>query len=415
MFRIKPRLLLFLGSFLIVIYGVSAAFYAGDDAYKELSVFINVIKRIRDDYVEAPDMNKVQEGAMRGLLNALDPYCSFFTKEQYSEIQKRKENGRADIGVVLSKRSDMIYIVSCDRNGPAETAGIRSGDYLIAIDGQGVEDKSIVEVDGLLRGVAGSGVRITIFRSLRAKSIEYDITRSLQPVAPVHSRMLDGQVGLLEVSSLAESDIEQIKIKLKTLISAGAEKLILDLRDCAEGSPSAAAELANYFMRKGIIYYSQNREGERIQTVEAEPDKFITDLPLAILINGSTAAAPEITAGALKDQKRATIVGEKSFGLGSSQKTIQLKSGAVLIISTAKYYTPGGSVIQNETVRNAGIAPDIEVPDNDLRQDLAVESYYDEQEDTAKYRILREKINKIQIDKALEILLKESAPVKKAA
>jgi carboxyl-terminal processing protease len=415
MFRIKPKLLVFIGSLLIVLYGVSAAFYAGDDAYKELSVFINVIKRINADYVEAPDMNSVQEGAMRGLLNALDPFCSFFSKEQYSELMKRKENGPAGVGIILSKRSDMIYVVSCERDGPADAAGIRAGDYLIAVDGQGVEDKSTLEVSSLLRGVNGSKVKVTIFRSLRAKSLDLEMTRSNQIYVPVTSRMLDGKVGLLGVSSLAASDVEQAKVKLKTLLSAGAEKIILDLRDCADGVASGGADLANYFMRNGVIYYSQNRQGEKVQVVEANPDKFVTDVPLAVLINSSTAGPAEITAGALKDNKRATIIGEKSFGLGSSQKTIQLKSGAVLILSTAKYHTPDGTVIQNETVRDAGIKPDIEAPDDDMRQDLAVESYYDEQEDMAKYRQLQDRIDKIQVDKALEILEKGAEPAKKAA
>jgi carboxyl-terminal processing protease len=164
-----------------------------------------------------------------------------------------------------------------------------------------------------------------------------------------------------------------------------------------------------------MIYYSQNRQGERVQVIEAGPEKFITDIPIAILINGSTAGAAEITAGALKDLNRATIIGEKSFGQGSSQKTIQLKSGAVLILSTSKYYTPSGRVIQNETLRNAGIEPNIESPDDEMRQDLAVESYYDEQDDAVKYRQFQEKIDKIQLDKALDVLLKESAPAKKAA
>jgi carboxyl-terminal processing protease len=415
MFRIKPKLLIFLGSFLIVLYGVSAAFYAGDDAYKELSVFINVIKRINADYVEAPNMTRVQEGAMRGLLNALDPYCSFLSKEQYEALQKQKENGRAGTGLILSKRSDMIYVVSCEHEGPADTAGIRPGDYLIAVDGQDVEDKSILEVDGLLRGAKGSKLKVTIFRSLKAKSLDVEMTRNDSTTVPVNSKMLDGKVGFLDVSSLAGSAVEEIKLKLKTLISAGAEKVIIDLRDCADGSPSGGSDLANYFMRGGMIYYSQNRQGERVQVVDASPEKFISDLPVAILINGSTAGAAEIAAGALKDLKRATIIGEKSFGQGSSQKTIQLKSGAVLIVSTAKYYTPGGKAIQNETLRNAGIDPDIEAPDDEMRQDLAVESYYDEQEDAVKYRQLQEKIDKIQIEKALEFLLKENAPVKKAA
>ena len=187
------------------------------------------------------------------------------------------------------------------------------------------------------------------------------------------------------------------------------------MRDCADGTPANGADLANYFMRSGIIYFSQNRQGEKVQVVEASPEKFITDLPLVVLINGSTAGAAEIAAGALKDQKRATVVGEKSFGLGSEQKTIQLKSGAVLILSTAKYCTPGGKVIQDESARKAGIPPDVESPDDEKRQDLAVESYYDEQDDATKYRQIQEKIEKIQIDKALEILSKENVPVKKAA
>ncbi len=415
MFRIKPKLLVFLSSFLIVLYGVSAAFYAGDDAYKELSVFINVIKRINADYVEAPNMTSVQEGAMRGLLNALDPYCSFLTKEQYAEYQKQKANGQSGVGLILSKRSDMIYVVSCDRDSPADAGGIRPGDYLIAVDGQGVEDKSLLEVDGLLRGAAGSKLKVTIFRSLRAKSLEVEMTRSNLAAVPVNSRMLDGKVGFLDVLTLAGSAVDQAKVKLKTLVSAGAEKIILDLRDCAEGTASSGADLANYFVRSGMIYYSQNRQGERIQVVDAVPEKFITDLPVAVLINASTAGAAEIAAGALKDLQRATLVGEKSFGQGSSQKTIQLKSGAVLILSTAKYYTPGGKVIQNETLRNAGIAPDVEAPDTEMRQDLAVESYYDEQEDAVKYKQIQEKLDKIQVDKALEILLQPATPVKKAA
>jgi carboxyl-terminal processing protease len=415
MFRNKGKLLVFLGSFIIVLYGVSAAFYARDDAYKELSVFIKVLERINTDYVETPDMNAVQEGAMRGLLDALDPYSSFLSKEQYDALQKRKENGKAGIGMVLSKRSDVIYVVSCEHDGPAEMAGIRPGDYLISINGQDVEEKSLLEVDSLLHGSPGAKVKLTIFRSLRAKLLDFDIALKNQISAPINSKMLDGNVGFLSVASLEESSIEQAKVKLKTLISAGAQKILLDLRDCADGSAADGARLANYFLRSGIIFYSQNRQGERLQVVEANAENFITDLPLAVLINSSTAGAAEIAAGALKDQKRAVLIGLKSFGVGSDQKNIRLKSGAVLIISTAKYYTPGGKLIQDEALRNAGIEPDVEAPDDDKSQDLAVESYYDDQDDAAKYKQLQEKIDKIQVDKALEVLSKEKMPLKKAA
>jgi carboxyl-terminal processing protease len=415
----KGKLLIFLGSLLIVLYGVSAKYYgkviARDDAYKELAVFMHVLERIDHDYVEPPDMNSVQEGAMRGLIDALDPYCSFLSKEQYEALQKRKENGSAGVGIILSKRSDVIYVVSCEHDSPAFEAGVRPGDYLIAINGKGVEDKSILEAESLLRGTPGEKVEVTVFRSARTKPLDIEMTFRQQIKIPVGYKMLDENIGFLDVSSLANSSAEQVKVKLKTLISAGAESILLDLRDCADGMPSAGADLANYFMQNGIIYYSQNRQGDKVQVVEATPEKFITDLPLVVLIDGSTAGAAEIAAGALKDRNRATIVGEKSFGVGSAQKTIPLKSGAVLILSTAKYCTPSGKIIQDESMREAGIHPDIETPDDEMRQDLAVESYYDDLDDIGKYREIQEKIDRIQLDKALEILSKQSVSTKKAA
>lgn len=417
----KGKLLVFMGSFLIGLYGLSAAFYdkvvAKDDssAYKELRVFMDVLGKVQNEYVEAPNMSTVQEGAMRGLLDALDPYCSFLTKEQYEALQKRKAAGNAGVGLVLSKRSDVIYVVSTERDSAASEAGIRPGDYLLAIDGKDVENRSIMEVDGFLHGAAGSKVKLTLFRSSRTKPLELELTLRDATPNPVVSKMLDGNVGLLTISSLGNSSIEQVKVKLKTLVSAGAKKLIVDLRDCADGGPNAGADLANYFMNSGVIYYSQNRQGAKVQVVEAAPDKFITDLPLVVLIDSSTAGAAEIAAGALKDHQRATVVGEKSFGIGSAQKTIQLKSGALLTLSTAKFCTPNGKVIQDEAVGKTGITPDVQAPDDDKRQDLIVDSYYDEQDDAAKYKQLQEKIQKIQLDKALEILSKEQKPVKKAA
>jgi carboxyl-terminal processing protease len=414
----KGKLLVFLGSFLIVLYGVSAAFYgkvvAKDDAYKELSVFMDVLKKVKEDYVEAPNMDKVQEGAMRGLVDALDPYSSFISKEQYEALQKRKAENTAGVGIVLSKRSEIIYVVSCKHDSAAAEAGVRPGDYLMEVDGRGVEDKSILEVDSLLHGAPGTKVKLSIFRGSRTKPLDVELTRKTPEPVAVISKMLDGNVGLLSVPSLTDSAAEQVKVKLKTLISAGATKLILDLRDCADGSPEDGANVANYFLRSGVLYFSQNRQGEKVQTVEASGDKFITDLPLAVLIDGSTAGAAEILAGALKDQKRASLVGEKSFGVGAAQKAIALKSGALLILSTAKYCTPSGKVIQDETSGKTGILPDVQAPDEDRRQDLAVESYYNDQDDVAKYRQLQEKIEKIQLDKALEVLSK-GKPAKKAA
>ena len=415
----RGKLLVFLASSLVILYGVSAAFFgkvvAKDEAYKELSVFMDALRKINEDYVEAPDMSKVQEGAMRGLIDALDPYSSFLTKEQAQLIESRKASGTAATGMTVSKRADVVYVVSVKRNGPADAAGMRVGDYLVAIDGTGIEDKSLLEVDSLLRGAPDSQVKVTVFRNARTKPQEIAITRKIDKPVPVRTQLLEDGIGLLDVSSLAESMVDEAQVKLKTLISAGAQKFILDLRDCADGEPTDAVALANMFLQEGIIYYSQNRQGERIQEVRATPEKFVTNLPLAVLINGSTAGPAEIVTGALKDNKRAIVIGEKSFGVGSAQKRIALKSGAQLVLSIAKFYTPGGKMIQDDSIRNTGIKPNVQAPDEERQQDLLVESYYDEKEDAVKFRELRDKIAKEQLNKAIEILTKGQAILKRAA
>jgi carboxyl-terminal processing protease len=415
----RGKLLVFLASSLVILYGVAAAFFgkvvAKDEAYKELSVFMDALRKINEDYVEAPDMSKVQEGAMRGLIDALDPYSSFLTKEQAQMIESRKTSGTATTGMTISKRADVVYVVSVKRNGSADQAGIRVGDYLVAIDGTGIEDKSLLEVDSLLRGAPDSQVKVTVFRNARTKPQEITITRSIDKPVPVRTQLMEGGIGLLDISSLAESMVDEAQVKLKTLISAGAQKFILDLRDCADGEASDAAALANLFLKEGMIYYSQNRQGERIQEVRAVPEKFVTDLPLVILINGSTAGPAEIVAGALKDNRRAIVVGEKSFGVGSAQKRIALKSGAQLVLSIAKFYTPSGKMIQDDSIRNTGIKPDVQAPDEERQQDLLVESYYDEKEDAVKFRELRDKIAKEQLNKAIEVLTKGQAILKRAA
>jgi len=412
----KGKILVVLLSTLIVLYGVSAAFYgkvvAKDDAYPALSVFMESLKRINDDYVETPEMSKVQEGAMQGLIDALDPYSSYLTKEQIRVLDSRKSN-TAGVGLVLSKRSNILYVVATTRNGPADSAGMRPGDYLVSIDGANVEDTSLLEAESLLRGSPGSKVKATVFRGSQTKPVEMVMLRANEEPLAAATRMLDGRIGLLEVRSLAATNLDPTRVKLKTLISAGAQKLLLDLRDCAGGKPELGAELANLFMGNGSVYLVKGRLGEVLGEIKADPAKFVTDLPMAVLINGSTAGPAEIAAGALKASGRARVVGERSFGMGSIQKQIELKSGAVVVLSTAKFFTPDGKMIENdEAVRETGIKPDIESPEPLRLQDLLVDSYFDDQDDSAKFRQLRQKIDREQFDKAIEVLSKGSPAVK---
>jgi len=416
----KGKILVIIFSAVIILYGVAAAFYekvvAKDETLPALNVFMDALRTIHRDYVEAPDMNKVQEGAMRGMIDALDPYSTYLTKSQVQALEDSPKDRTADIGLVLSKRASILCVVSAERNRPAAKAGVRPGDYLVSVDGVNVENKSILETDAILRGAPGSKVRAAFFRGAAVKPVEFELVRGVDVPAAVVSRMLDGRIGLIEISSLADQTLEQTRVKLKTLISAGAQKLILDLRDCADGKPANGADLANLFLKEGSIYSIRGRNGGMIEEVKASPEKFVTDLPLAVLINASTAGPAEITAGALKAGSRAVVVGEKSFGVGSAQTRIQLQSGSVLFISTAKFYTPDGKVIENdETFRDTGIKPNIEVPDQDRLQDLLVNSYFDAQDDAAKYLQLRDKVNQEQLERAVEVLTKGLATQKRAA
>ena len=185
----KGKLLIFFCTLVIALYGISAAFYgkvvARDEAYKELSVFMDVLKKINTEYVETPDMAKVQEGAMRGLMEALDPYSSYLSKESMQEMDKRKAAGNAGVGLVISKRGDVVYIISVQRNGPGDAAGLRPGDYLMTVDGVSTEDKNLVEVESLLRGAPNSPVKVTVFRSARyaaqvAKQISSQIPNNVR-------------------------------------------------------------------------------------------------------------------------------------------------------------------------------------------------------------------------------------------
>lgn len=413
----KGKVVVFLLSALIILYGVSAVFLGtviarGDKAYPAIEVFTDALTNVNEYYVEVPDINKVQQGAMRGLMEALDPYSTFLSKEKVQALESRK-NVDAGVGVVLSKRANIIYVVATERDGAAESAGVRSGDYLTAIDGVNVEEYSLVEADSLLRGQPGTAVKVSVFRGAQTKPIEIRIVRKTgEPV--IAARMTDDKIAVIESSSLNAAALEQIRLKLKTLLSAGAQKVILDVRDCAGGDAQWGAEMANFFLKSGTLYTSKSRTGEILQEVKAIPEKFLTDVPMVMLINGSTAGAAEIVAGALKGNGRAAVVGERSFGMGSTQKRIVLKSGAVLILSTAKFFTPDGRMIENdETPRDTGIKPDVESPNAEKLQDLLVASYFDGQEDMVKFRQLQAKIREEQLDRALEELKKRSSAMKK--
>ena len=342
----KSKLVVMALSALVVFYAALVMFYGHvvaqeGGAYKEIAVFVDVLKKISDDYVDAPDMQKVMTGAMKGLVESLDAYGGFFQKDQLDQLEKRIKEQRGDIGVVLSKKPELTYVVSTIPGSPAEKADIRPGDYIISVDETSTFNMHLREVIGSFKGEPGSKVRLGVLRGSQAEPIEIAVQREEIRIPEIHQQILEGSIGYLRPSFLGGESSRQFAAKLKTLQSAKVSKILLDLRYVAGGDYGQAVEIANYFIKDGLLAYIQGKEKGR-KDYMAEESKLICDLPLVVLVNTSTMGAAEVIAGAVKDRKRGQLVGEKSFGSGSIQERVELKDGSVLLLTTQRFFTPSG-------------------------------------------------------------------------
>lgn len=417
--RAKGKLFILSLSAAVIVYALVGLFYdrvaAKDDAYKELKIFIDVLKKVDDDYVEKPNVQKAMDGAMKGLVEALDPYSSYLSKEKIEAIEKRKETAKADIGVELSKRGGLIYVVSPISGGPADLTGIRPGDYIDTIDDKSVADASLYEAYDLLRGAENSQAKVSVIRSYITEPVEIKVKRELPKSPPISTRMITQYTGLIKVPYLAQGSAQQFKERLSEVIGNGAKRIILDLRNTPGGEFEEGIAIANLFLKNGVIVHIKTRDGNRIAQ-EARSEQFICDLPVAVLANHGTAGAAEIIVGTILDNKRGQVVGEKTFGAASKQKTIPLRNGSVLIISVEKYFTPSGKSIQDESAKLAGVTPTIVFPTESYKSDLFFKAYFDESAGKdEKYKKLIEKIENEQLEKAIEVLNGKEGKVEKAA
>jgi carboxyl-terminal processing protease len=417
----KSKLVVMTLSALVVFYAALVMFYGHvvaqeGGAYKEIAVFVDVLKKISDDYVDAPDMQKVMTGAMKGLVDSLDPYGGFFQKDQLDQLDKKIKEQRGDIGVVLSKKPELTYVVSTIPGSPAEKADIRPGDYVISVDDASTFNMHLREVIGSLKGETGSKVRLGVLRGSQAEPIEIAVQREEIRIPEIHQQILDGNIGYLRPSFLGSESSQQFSARLKTLQSAKVSKILLDLRYVAGGDYEQAVEITNYFIKDGLLSYTQGKEKGRKDYV-AEESKMICDLPLVVLVNTSTMGAAEVIAGAVKDRNRGQLVGEKSFGSGSIQERVELKDGSILLLTTQRFFTPSGKAIQSATAKSAGVQPDFTVPDDKVKSDLLLKSYLDSRssEGSQSYRRLMEKIDSLQMEKALGLLNAAQEATKKAA
>jgi len=324
---------------------------ASNNVYKHLSVYSEVLSRIKSEYVEEPDMSSVTLGAMTGMLESIDPYASYLNANQYKDYLKNFDTYKGGLGMVLAKKFGYITIVSVVPNSPADKAGLTTGDFIESVKGIATRDMPLAYANLLLRGEPGSTIDLSVLRR-KPEPQKLTMTRAVVAYPPVESKMLPGEIGYIKADTLTNGMVKEISTAVTTLQKQGAKKLILDLRYCAEGDPQEGVDLANLFLSKGLITYVQGQKYPRKEYTAVE-NKDVTALPLVVLTNRGTASAAEVAAAALQGDKRATVVGEHSYGDASIRQPITMDDGSAIILSVAKYYTPDGKSIQDN-----GVTPD---------------------------------------------------------
>ncbi|MBI1747901.1 MAG: PDZ domain-containing protein [Acidobacteria bacterium] len=405
-------------SSVIAFFCLAGMFYnrvaAREDAYKELKVFVDILKRVDDDYVEKPDLSKAMEGAMKGMVEALDPYGAFLSREKLAAIEPRKDSAPAVIGVELSKRGGLAYVITTIPDGAAARAGIRAGDYIDAVDDKSVAESSVFEVEDKLRGEPGSQVSLSVIRTSVTEPLTIKVTRELPQYPPVEIKMLDAATGYIHIYHWAVGTSGQVREAIKQMTRSGGSKLVLDLRNSGGGDFTEALAAANLFINHGVLAYRKFHEGEP-EPIAAKADADATSFPMVVLVDFTTAGPAEVIAGAILDSKRGELVGEKTFGFASKQKLFTLRNGSALVLSVEKFLTPSQKSIQDETPKLAGIKPTVVYPDARQKNNRLLDSYLDDADGRSEaYRKVMQQIEKEQLDKAIEVL-NRPPEVKKAA
>src|SRR5438270_11864130 len=371
-----------------------------DGAYPQFEVYSEVLSRVRSEYVEEPNLPTVTDGALHGLLESLDSNSSYLNADQYKSYKARKIGAKGDVGAAISKRFGYASVVAVIPGSPADKAGLEDTDIVEAIESKSTREMSLAESRSLLTGEPGSNVTLSVVRARRSEPQKVVVTRDIVNIPPIKDKMLDDGIAQIRVDALNKGKSQEIANRIKTLQKSGAKKLVLDLRDCAEGEQAEGVATANLFLNHGTISYLQGQKYPR-EAFNADPSKAITTLPLAVLVNKGTAGPAEIVAAAILDNARGDLIGDKTFGDGSVQKTLDLPDGGALILSIAKYYSPSGKAIQ-----------DVAITPNVLVADVADDSVGPDDEDATPSTDQEAKPKNTvddQLNKAVEVLKSRSS------
>ena len=328
---------------------------AEGEGYEELRTFTEVMSMVKKYYVEEVKTKALVEGAIKGMLNSLDPHSSYMTPEGFKEMQVDTRGEFGGLGIQIGIKDNLLTVIAPIEDTPAFKAGIKAGDKIFKINNESTKDMNMQDAVSKMRGAPKTPVTLSIFREGWKDTKDFVIVRDIIKIKSVKSRVLEGNIGYIKLSQFQEQTADDLAAALRQLNDSKVTSLILDLRNDPGGLLNSAIDVTSQFLPKGkLVVYTKTRSGEKSEFLTSGENAFTP--PMIVLVNQGSASASEIVAGALKDWNRAVILGTQTFGKGSVQTVIPLSGGAGLRLTTAKYYTPKGTSIQN-----TGITPDIVV------------------------------------------------------
>ena len=334
---------------------INTKVFASSEIYEKIDLFSEVLDKVNKDYVDEVDQNAVMDAAINGVLQSLDPYSSYMSPQMLSEMQTETSGKFGGLGIEVGMEAGVVKVISPIDNSPASKVGIKAGDYIVKINDTQVQGKSLTEAVELMRGPVGTDIEITVRRVGEKKAIVFNITREIIKITSVRSKVIDGDIGYIRLTSFNENSSDQFKEKIKDLKkNKDINSYILDLRNNPGGLLSQAIKITDFFLDNGEIVSTKGRKKTESRKWYANKGDVIEGSTLVVLINYGSASASEIVAGALKDHKRAILVGENSFGKGSVQSIIPLKNNGAIRLTISKYYLPSG-----KSISEVGVSPDI--------------------------------------------------------
>ena len=359
--------------FFSVFYLNKTVISAEIDIYKKIDLFGEVLEKINKEYVDEFNQSESMDSAINGLLQSLDPYSSYMSPKIFDEMQTEPSGEFGGLGIEDSKEAGVVKVISPIDDTPASRAGLKAGDYIVKINDVQVQGKSLSEAVDLMRGPVGSGIELTVRRRGERKALTFNIIREVIQVQSVKSEIIDENIGYIRLTSFNDNSSDQIEKQIKKLKKdKNLNSFILDLRNNPGGLLSQAIKISDFFLENGEIVSTKSRKKSENRKWFAKKGDITDGKTLLVLINYGSASASEIVAGALKDHKRAIIVGENSFGKGSVQSIIPLKNRGAIRLTVAKYYLPSG-----KSISEVGVRPDIEV--NEEGDDFRIKTDTDNQ------------------------------------